>query len=241
MQTDIILEAYTGLSILDLARNKFTGSIPETITNLRGLYHLNLAGNNISGALPHHFSNFMGMKGTHDEFPILNEINMSVTTKGQERYYFNSAIYEMVSIDLSSNHLTGVIPEEITTIDGVVNLNLSRNNLTGKISERIRVMQSLESLNLYENRLWGGIPQSLSNLSYLSFMELSHNNLTEESHQGGSSTPSTRIIHLCIMATLVFLDIFFRRITPTTGNQSMLIKRKVDMIMRHMHFPLDLA
>ena len=31
---DTILEAYTGLNILDLSWNKFTGSIPKTITNL---------------------------------------------------------------------------------------------------------------------------------------------------------------------------------------------------------------
>jgi len=182
---DTILEAYTGLNILDLSWNKFTGSIPETITNLQGLSHLNLAGNNISGGLPHHLSNFMGMKGTKDEFPIVDEVNMSVTTKGQERYYYDFAIYEMVSLDLSSNHLTGVIPEEITSLDGVVNLNLSRNNLTGKISERIGTMQSLESLDLSGNKLSGDIPEILSNLSYLSLMDLSHNNLTGRIPSGG--------------------------------------------------------
>jgi hypothetical protein len=31
---DTILEAYTGLNILDLSWNKLTGSIPKTITNL---------------------------------------------------------------------------------------------------------------------------------------------------------------------------------------------------------------
>jgi len=128
----------------------------------------------------------MGMKGTRShQSPVVQGINLSVTTKGQERYYFESVLYEMVNIDMSSNHLTGVIPEEITSLDGVVNLNLSRNNLTGKFSERIGVMKSLESLDLSENKLCGQIPQSLSNLSYLSFMDLSHNNLTGRIPSGG--------------------------------------------------------
>ncbi|XP_066341904.1 receptor-like protein 43 [Miscanthus floridulus] len=206
---DTILETYPELQILDLAWNKFTGNIPETITNLGGLIYLDLAGNNLSGALPHHLSNFMGMKATrHTSLqpansvflsqqtstsvsypakiqPANRPINLSVTTKGQERYYFDYVLYEMVNIDMSSNHLTGVIPEEITSLDGVVNLNLSRNNLTGKFSERIGVMKSLESLDLSENKLCGEIPQSLSNLSYLSFMDLSHNNLTGRIPSGG--------------------------------------------------------
>jgi Leucine-rich repeat (LRR) protein len=84
-----------------------------------------------------------------------------MTMKGQELDYYSSAFSDMVIIDLSSNHLTGRIPEEIASLYAVVNLNLSRNNLTGKIPERIGVMQSLESLDLSRNNLYGEIPQSV--------------------------------------------------------------------------------
>jgi hypothetical protein len=43
----------------------------------------------------------------------------------------------MVSVDLSSNQLTGGIPEGIASLGGVVNLNLSRNHLTGKFQKRL--------------------------------------------------------------------------------------------------------
>jgi len=107
--------------------------------------------------------------------PILN---LSVSTKGDERYYEEGQIFKMVVIDLSSNILTGKIPEEITFLDGVLSLNFSRNHFTGKIPSKIGVMQALESLDLSENKLYGELPQSLSNLSYLSYLDLSYNNFT---------------------------------------------------------------
>jgi hypothetical protein len=175
----LILETYTELRVLDLAWNNFTGSIPATITRLGGLFHLNLAGNSISGNLPYDLSNLRVMKtGYTTSDYYFDTVNMSMTMKGQELYYYSSAFSHMVVIDLSSNHLTGGIPEEIASLYAVVNLNLSRNNLTGKIPEMIGVMQSLESLDLSRNNLYGEIPQSLSNITYLGFMDLSHNNLT---------------------------------------------------------------
>jgi hypothetical protein len=133
---ELILETYTELQILDLAWNNFTGSIPATITRLGGLFHLNLAGNGISGTLPHDLSNLKGMKtGFSAPYSNYDAVNLSMTMKGQELYYYSSAFFDMVIIDLSSNHLTGEIPEEIASLYAVVNLNLSRNNLTGKFQK----------------------------------------------------------------------------------------------------------
>ncbi len=74
--------------------------------------------------------------------------------------------------------LTGVIPEGIVSLDGIINLNLSWNNLNGKIPYMIGAIKSLESLDLSKNNLYGEIPQSLSDLTYLSYLNLSYNNLT---------------------------------------------------------------
>lgn len=84
----------------------------------------------------------------------------------------------MVNLDLSCNHLTGDIPNNIGPKTGPVNMNLSRNHLTGKIPEKIGSMQSLESLDLSDNKLYGEIPSSLSNLTSLSYLNLSYNNLS---------------------------------------------------------------
>ncbi|KAJ1276011.1 hypothetical protein BS78_05G181200 [Paspalum vaginatum] len=176
------------LEIVRLGHNTFSGSIPATITNLTKLLQLDLAANNLSGVLPQNLSNLQGMtaRGSPTTFghyvPILN---LSVSTKGDERYYEESQIFNMVVIDLSSNFLTGEIPEGITSLDRVVAVNFSRNRLSGKIPSKIGVMRALESLDLSENKLYGELPQSLSNLTYLSYLDLSYNNFTGRVPAGG--------------------------------------------------------
>uniref|UniRef100_A0A0E0MGC6 non-specific serine/threonine protein kinase n=1 Tax=Oryza punctata TaxID=4537 RepID=A0A0E0MGC6_ORYPU len=176
------------LQFLRLSYNMFSGNIPNIFTKLKLLHHLNLAGNNISGTIPHVLSNLTAMaqiKGTVHSFPYQGYANvvgepgnsLSVVTKGQELNY-GVGILDMVSIDLSLNDLTGIIPEEIISLDALLNLNLSWNRLSGKIPEKIGTVRSLESLDLSRNMLSGEIPSSLSNLTYLSFLDLADNNLT---------------------------------------------------------------
>ncbi|TVT96842.1 hypothetical protein EJB05_57917, partial [Eragrostis curvula] len=176
------------IEILRLGYNDFSGSIPATITNLTKLLHLDLAANRMSGVLPWHLSNLRGMRGSGNTtvfgkyVPILN---LSVSTKGHARYYEEGEIFDMVTIDLSSNFLTGGIPKEIIFLDRVVNFNLSWNLLSGSIPMKIGAMQTLESLDLSRNKLYGEIPQNLTNLTYLSYLDLSHNNLTRMIPSGG--------------------------------------------------------
>nr|CAD1824059.1 unnamed protein product [Ananas comosus var. bracteatus] len=113
--------------------------------------------------------------GGYDSFTYTD--GFSVVTKGQERNYSSSSPF-MVSIDLSSNNLHGVIPEKIGALLCLTNLNLSRNRLSGNIPRSIGELQSLESLDLSNNELSGAIPPSISNLSSLGWLNLSYNNLS---------------------------------------------------------------
>ncbi|GJN25356.1 hypothetical protein PR202_gb13175 [Eleusine coracana subsp. coracana] len=83
-----------------------------------------------------------------------------------------------IYLDLSSNYLTGEIPEELASLDLLRNLNLSRNNFHGSIPNSVGAMQFLESLDLSRNKLSGEIPESLSNITFLSYLDMSCNNLT---------------------------------------------------------------
>ncbi|TVU24867.1 hypothetical protein EJB05_27329, partial [Eragrostis curvula] len=176
------------LRFLQLSHNMFNGDIPPTITSLKVLQHLSLAGNSLSGAIPASVSSLRAMTQkvpveTMDD--ILWHIRqvrpfkdvLSVVMKRQELKY-GETISEIVGIDFSQNHLTGGIPDQISSLTGLLNLNLSWNYLTGKIPEKIGDMKSMESLDLSRNKLYGEIPPSLSDLTYLSYMDLSYNNLT---------------------------------------------------------------
>ncbi|KAL6890301.1 hypothetical protein ACP4OV_009064 [Aristida adscensionis] len=179
------------LRFLRLSQNMFSGNIPNSITNLTHLHHLNLASNRLSGSLPWELSNLTAMKEKYVKDPMIDSdpydgyIYMSretgeyfsAVTKGQELYY-DVRVFEMVSIDLSFNHLSGGIPEQITSLDALINLNLSWNHFTGEIPDKIGMMKSVESLDLSNNMLSGEIPSSVSDLSYLSYLDFSYNNLT---------------------------------------------------------------
>uniref|UniRef100_A0A0E0BKC0 non-specific serine/threonine protein kinase n=1 Tax=Oryza glumipatula TaxID=40148 RepID=A0A0E0BKC0_9ORYZ len=172
----------TELQILRLSHNSFSGDIPRSITKLTNLHHLDLASNNISGAIPNSLSKILAMTGQPYEgaqTPAASGVNYTspVATKGQERQY-NEENVEVVNIDLSSNFLTGGIPEYIVSLGGLVNLNLSRNLLSGQIPYKIGAMRMLASLDLSENKLYGEIPASLSSLTFLSYLNLSYNSLT---------------------------------------------------------------
>jgi hypothetical protein len=83
-----------------------------------------------------------------------------------------------MTLDLSCNSLTGKIPNEISSLTGLINLNLSSNLLSGNIPPKIGNLRSLESLDLSKNTLGGEIPESLTNLTYLCYLNLSYNNLS---------------------------------------------------------------
>jgi hypothetical protein len=186
-----------GLVMLRLGTNKFYGHIPTEIMELHDVRILDLSNNNFSGAIPQHIKKLKALTGItttnntlvsnpfeeiyHDQYGEsrtgLSNDSFSVVIKGQVLQYRENAIY-LMTIDLSCNSLTGEIPEELSSLAGIINLNLSSNLLSGNIPYKIGNLQSLESLDLSKNKLGGGIPQGLSDLTYLSYLNLSCNNLS---------------------------------------------------------------
>ncbi|XP_031095291.1 receptor-like protein EIX1 [Ipomoea triloba] len=90
---------------------------------------------------------------------------------------YNKTIPFLISIDLSGNHLIGMVPVELTRLHAIKNLNLSGNHLSGVIPKSIGDLRNIESLDLSRNALSGPIPPSLSSLSFISYLNLSFNNL----------------------------------------------------------------
>ncbi|CAI9290209.1 unnamed protein product [Lactuca saligna] len=97
--------------------------------------------------------------------------------KGYERE-LTSTLRLLKSIDLSSNHLTGQIPSEVTNLYGLHTLNLSNNGLLGEIPEKIGQLKQLETLDLSSNNLSGEMPLSMSSMHFLNHLDVSYNNLS---------------------------------------------------------------
>lgn len=185
----------TSLRFLRLNNNMFHGHIPGSITGLRDLRHLNLAENRLSGMIPPCLSNLSAMVYEYSaanpyppasiRFYRLRLGELSVITKRLQLKYQGFSVLDITTIDFSSNNLSGEIPMDISSLEGLVNLNLSWNQLNGNIPHKIGSMHALESIDLSNNNLSGEIPPSLSNLTYLSILDLSYNNLTGPIPSGG--------------------------------------------------------
>ncbi|CAL5398439.1 hypothetical protein CsSME_00021640 [Camellia sinensis var. sinensis] len=143
------------------------GSIPRCLGNLSGFNHFASPDRAFPCAFRHP--------------PQFHQINLAV--KGRQFVY--TTTLELVNvIDLSSNNLSGEIPEEIANLSDLGTLNLSRNQLTGKIPKKIGELRWLETLDLSSNHLSGSIPSTMSALTSLNHLNLSYNNFS-------GSIPST--------------------------------------------------
>lgn len=106
-----------------------------------------------------------------------SSMHLELVVKGRVAEY--TSIMSLLNLmDLSSNNLSGEIPEEMTNLSRLGSLNSTRNHLMGRIPLTIGNLQLLESLDLSWNHLSGPIPPSMSSLTSLSYLNLSHNNLS---------------------------------------------------------------
>ncbi|XP_010266618.1 PREDICTED: receptor-like protein 12 [Nelumbo nucifera] len=180
----LIGEISAPLMFLRLRSNSFLGDIPKQLCHFSYLHFLDLAHNNLSGHIPMCFGNLSAFIGLSS--PKTKKINMEydqhmmIIAKGREDEYIDDGgiLCYVRSIDLSSNNLSGKIPDGITNLSGLGTLNLSMNQLTGNIPDEIGNLKWLETLDLSRNQLSGQIPQSLSSISSLNHLDLSYNNLS---------------------------------------------------------------
>ena len=93
---------------------------------------------------------------------------------------FNKIPTIFTSLDLSSNHFEGPIPEELVSLRALIVLNLSHNTLSSHIPSSIGNLMNVESLDLSNNSLSGEIPPELASLNFLECLNLSFNRLWGE-------------------------------------------------------------
>ncbi|MEQ8685595.1 MAG: hypothetical protein RIE86_09885 [Imperialibacter sp.] len=86
----------------------------------------------------------------------------------------------VIIISLTSNNLSGQIPEEVSGLNAVQYLYLSGNQLSGSIPPEIGNLSGLKTLWLSYNQLSGTIPGEIGNLSSLEFLHLSDNQLEDQ-------------------------------------------------------------
>ncbi|KAE9027734.1 hypothetical protein PF010_g18532 [Phytophthora fragariae] len=91
------------------------------------------------------------------------------------------------SIRLANNNLVGVLPPEFPRKDlsGLQELDLSSNLLTGYVPDTLSRLTALRTLRLDRNHFVGPVPASLAKLTKLEFLELQENNFDPVDAFGG--------------------------------------------------------
>ncbi|KAM3220867.1 putative LRR receptor-like serine/threonine-protein kinase [Capsicum annuum] len=173
------------LRILVLESKSFNESIHEGLMKLENLQYIGLSRNNLSDPIPENLDGLKMMAKRQNEATSLGYVyslkftgaQLEIVTKGQTHWLESVYSYNN-GFDLSSNFVTGKIPEKISLLSGIPFLNLSHNNLSGTIPKTIGEMISLESLDLSYNHFTGEIPMTLTLLDFLQHLNMSYNNLS---------------------------------------------------------------
>ncbi|KAJ1416245.1 Leucine-rich repeat [Sesbania bispinosa] len=164
-----------GHLFFDLYDNFNPVNIKTAIVDLSGELQMKLA--KIIAAEPpflidhiisHIFEEGVGLRTYEDSVTIVN--------KGRQLNLVKILI-AFTSLDFSSNHFEGPIPEELMNLTALHALNLSQNAFSGSIPSSLGNLKHLESLDLSINSLSGEIPTELARLSFISVMNLSYNHL----------------------------------------------------------------
>ncbi|XP_057756202.1 receptor-like protein 7 [Arachis stenosperma] len=162
---------FSKLHILDFSHNKFSGILtPEMIKSWKSMMMSNAS----QLAYENNVIQFSGKS-----WSIYIDYAFTMSNKGIVMTYHElQHLYYMVAIDLSSNRISGMIPNVMGELKSLVLLNLSNNMLSGNIPSSLRKLSNLEALDFSLNNLSGNIPQQLTELTFLEYFDVSFNNLS---------------------------------------------------------------
>ncbi|KAK4483006.1 hypothetical protein RD792_010182 [Penstemon davidsonii] len=115
---------------------------------------------------------------SHDENEVLNIRLVDMGLRGEFPLGL-SGCSSLTGLDLSSNNISGNIPNNISKLVGqLTSLDLSNNKLSGEIPEDIANCTYLNILKLDNNRLTGQIPYQIGHLSRLRTFTVKSNQLS---------------------------------------------------------------
>ncbi|XP_003621166.2 probable leucine-rich repeat receptor-like protein kinase At1g35710 [Medicago truncatula] len=152
------------ITTLHLSDNRLNGNFPISLTDLTQLLYLDISNNFLTGGLPSNFGKLSNLK-------IFRLNNNSIG--GTFPISLNS-ISQLGFLNISNNLLQGKLPSDFfPMINYAISIDLSDNLITGVIPTQFG---NIEQLFLRNNKISGTIPQSICNARFLDY-DISYNYL----------------------------------------------------------------
>ncbi|CAL5428166.1 unnamed protein product [Camellia sinensis] len=160
----------TQLKELDLSQNQFECPIPSEMGNMTQLTELHLYSNAFACEIPNSMRNLCNLR-------VLDLSNNKFTGKLSTSVGspFGCIHNSLEDLSLSSNELSGGLPNHLGEFKKLERLIIDRNSFYGPLPSSLGRLSYLRELNTRDNQLNGSIPISLGQLSKLESLDLSNN------------------------------------------------------------------
>ncbi|KAI9073548.1 hypothetical protein K1719_044496 [Acacia pycnantha] len=186
----IWLRTQSSCSELDISNAEISGSMPSWFWNLTTLQHMNLSHNKFIGEMKNfQFQNdplimdfssnlFEGSIPSipSDKVVTLLDFSNNKFTDASTLLCPNKTM-ELHLLDLSSNQLSGVLPDCWKYLESLFFLSMANNSLFGKIPTSMGSLTNLKSLHLGFNKFSGELPLSLNKCTELEVFDVVQNNI----------------------------------------------------------------
>ncbi|CAN0900918.1 Receptor-like protein 56, partial [Linum grandiflorum] len=192
---------------LDLSNNKLSGALPQTnelsgtiplwLSNMSSLGVLDLSSNNFVGELPVGFPS-----------PRMTQVYLSKNGFVGPITIDDSALYQLLILDISHNNLTGSVPRQIDKMSRLRYILLNDNNFFGEIPFGMCTLQHLRLIDFSNNFFSGQIPPCIittkafpysyqgRNLLLMSGINLANNNFSGEIPEEFGDLTTIRLMNL---------------------------------------------
>ncbi|GFY94080.1 hypothetical protein Acr_09g0005260 [Actinidia rufa] len=154
------------LTYLNISYNQMNGLLPDLSLTISGHPTLDLSSNWFTGQIPRVPSNVTSL--------ILSKNMFS----GSISFLCALTGFELTYLDLSSNRLSGGLPDCWEHFEELRVMNLANNNLSGKLPRSMGSLYQIKALQLRNNNFSGEFPMSLKKCVDLRIIDLGGNKFT---------------------------------------------------------------
>ncbi|XP_004296198.1 PREDICTED: probable leucine-rich repeat receptor-like protein kinase At1g35710 [Fragaria vesca subsp. vesca] len=151
---------------LDLSCNEIKGTLADLRFEFAYQPEVNLSWNQLQGPIPSFLSKASAVDLSNNKFSKLYSFLCSTN------------VSNLNYLDLSSNYISGELPDCWKHFENLVFLDLSNNTFSGKIPSTMGSLSSIETLKLDDNMFMGELPSSLKNCTKLRAFDLENNELS---------------------------------------------------------------